>query len=36
MGGHYKKSIGSAMMIGLGNAGGLVASNVYVTKEAPG
>lgn len=35
MGGHYKRSIATAMQIGLGNAGGIVASNVFITKQAP-
>ena len=35
MGGHYKRSISSAMQIGLGNAGGIVASNIYITGQAP-
>ncbi|KAF9889688.1 hypothetical protein FE257_006994 [Aspergillus nanangensis] len=36
MGGHYKQSIASAMQIGLGNCGGLVASNIFYDSEAPG
>jgi len=36
MGGHYKRSVSAAMMIGLGNCGGLVASNVFITNQAPG
>ena len=35
MGGHYKRSVSSAMMVGLGNAGGIVASNVFITSQAP-
>ena len=35
MGGHYKRSIGSAMQIGLGNLGGIVASNIYIPKQQP-
>jgi hypothetical protein len=35
MGGHYKRSIATAMQIGLGNAGGIVASNVFITKQSP-
>ena len=35
MGGHYKRSISSAMQIGLGNCGGIVASNIYITSQAP-
>jgi cyanate permease len=36
MAGHYKQSIASAMQIGFGNCGGLVASNVFFDSEAPG
>jgi hypothetical protein len=36
MGGHYKRAVSSAMMIGFGNAGGIVASNIFITEEAPG
>ena len=35
MGGHYKRAIGTAMQVGLGNAGGIVASNIYITEQAP-
>ena len=35
MAGHYKRSISSAMMIGFGNCGGIVASNVFITSQAP-
>ena len=35
MGGHYKRSVSSAMMVGFGNAGGIVASNVFITTEEP-
>ncbi|MCJ1475634.1 hypothetical protein MMC13_004297 [Lambiella insularis] len=35
MGGHYKRSISSAMQIGLGNCGGIVASNIYINTQAP-
>lgn len=35
MAGHYKQSISTAMQIGIGNCGGLVASNVFLTSEAP-
>lgn len=35
MAGHYKQSIAAAMQIGLGNCGGLVASNVFFDEEAP-
>ena len=35
MGGHYKRSIGTAMQIGFGNCGGIIASNIYITKQKP-
>ncbi|KAF4449685.1 hypothetical protein F53441_7086 [Fusarium austroafricanum] len=35
MGGHYKRSISSATQVGFGNLGGIVASNVFLAKEAP-
>lgn len=35
MGGHYKRSINAAMQIGFGNLGGVVASNIYMTKQKP-
>ncbi|QPC70580.1 hypothetical protein HYE68_001332 [Fusarium pseudograminearum] len=35
MSGHYKRSISSAVQIGLGNIGGIVASNVFFAQEAP-
>lgn len=35
MAGHYKRSVSSAMMIGFGNAGGIVASNIFITSQAP-
>lgn len=36
MGGHYKRSVSSALMIGFGNLGGIVASNIFIASEAPG
>ncbi|KAK1143983.1 hypothetical protein N8T08_005892 [Aspergillus melleus] len=36
MAGHYKQSVASAMQIGFGNCGGLVASNIFYQEEAPG
>jgi hypothetical protein len=33
--GHYKRAFTSGTMIGLGNAGGLVSSNVFFQEEAP-
>ncbi|KAM0346320.1 hypothetical protein ACHAPU_005751 [Fusarium lateritium] len=35
MSGHYKRSISSAVQIGLGNIGGIIASNVFMAHEAP-
>ncbi|CAD6566176.1 MAG: hypothetical protein ASARMPRED_008572 [Alectoria sarmentosa] len=35
MGGHYKRSINAAMQIGFGNFGGIIASNIYMTKQKP-
>jgi hypothetical protein len=35
MGGHYKRSISTAMQVGFGNSGGIIASNIFITKEAP-
>lgn len=34
MSGHYKRSVSSAMQVGLGNIGGIVASNVFFESEA--
>ncbi|GAB7352783.1 hypothetical protein MBLNU459_g3405t1 [Dothideomycetes sp. NU459] len=33
--GHYKRAFTSGTMIGVGNGGGLVASNIFITKQAP-
>lgn len=33
--GHYKRSVSSAMQVGFGNAGGIVASNVFLASQAP-
>lgn len=35
MSGHYKRAISAGAQIGLGNIGGLVASNIYFAWEAP-
>ena len=35
MSGHYKRSVSSAFQIGFGNLGGIVASNIYITNQAP-
>jgi MFS family permease len=33
--GHFKRSVGSAMVLGFGNIGSIVASNIYLSREAP-
>jgi hypothetical protein len=35
MGGHYKRAIAAAVQAGLGNLGGVVASNIFLIREAP-
>ncbi|EXL45949.1 hypothetical protein FOCG_11943 [Fusarium oxysporum f. sp. radicis-lycopersici 26381] len=35
MAGHYKLGVASAMQIGIGNVGGIIASNIFVTTQAP-
>src|SRR6266536_5036963 len=35
VGGHYKRAVADALQIGLGNFGGLIASNIYFASEAP-
>ncbi|EMD00019.1 hypothetical protein BAUCODRAFT_30459 [Baudoinia panamericana UAMH 10762] len=35
MGGHYKRSVAAAFQVGFGNMGGIVASNIFITKQAP-
>ncbi|TVY88517.1 putative transporter [Lachnellula willkommii] len=35
MGGHYKRSMAAAIQIGVGNIGGIVASNIFLEKEEP-
>ncbi|KAF7905336.1 uncharacterized protein EAF01_005857 [Botrytis porri] len=35
MAGHYKRSISTALQIGVGNIGGIVASNIFITNQAP-
>ncbi|KAF7896343.1 hypothetical protein EAF00_006357 [Botryotinia globosa] len=32
---HYKRSISTALQIGVGNIGGIVASNIFITNQAP-
>ena len=33
--GHYKRGVGMAMHIGIGNFGGAIASNIYRSQDAP-
>ncbi|CAG8929592.1 unnamed protein product [Penicillium salamii] len=33
--GHYKQAVATAMQIGFGNCGGFVASNIFLSSEAP-
>ncbi|GAP92265.1 putative MFS general substrate transporter [Rosellinia necatrix] len=33
--GHYKRSISTALQLGFGNIGGIVASNIFIQSEAP-
>ncbi len=35
MSGHYKRSFGAAIQIGIGNVGGIIGSNIYLANEAP-
>ncbi|KAF7858526.1 hypothetical protein EAF04_009126 [Stromatinia cepivora] len=35
MAGHYKRSISTALQIGIGNIGGIIASNIFLTNQAP-
>ena len=35
MAGHYKRSFSTAMQIGLGSTGGIIASNIFITSQAP-
>ncbi len=35
MGGHYKRSFGAALQIGIGNIGGIIGSNIYLANQAP-
>ncbi|KIV88517.1 hypothetical protein PV10_08195 [Exophiala mesophila] len=35
MAGHYKVGVSSAVQVGLGNTGGIIASNMFVTSQAP-
>ena len=33
--GHYKRSVASAVQVGIGNIGGIVASNIFLDSEVP-
>lgn len=33
--GHYKRGVGMAMQVGLGNIGGIIASNIFLESQAP-
>ena len=33
--GHYKRGVGMALHIGIGNFGGAIASNIYRSQDAP-
>ncbi|KAL8953073.1 MAG: hypothetical protein Q9222_001066 [Ikaeria aurantiellina] len=35
LGGHYKRGIGAAIQIALGNLGGFTASNIFITDQQP-
>jgi hypothetical protein len=35
LGGHYKRGVGAALQVGLGNCGGIIASNIYLQSQAP-
>jgi MFS family permease len=35
MSGHYKRSFGAAIQIGIGNVGGIIGSNIYLANQAP-
>lgn len=36
MSGHYKRAVSSGVQVGLGNVGGIVASNIFLAREAKG
>lgn len=36
LGGHYKRAVGCAIQIGMGNLSGFIASNIFITTQAPG
>lgn len=33
--GHYKRGVGMAIQIGIGNFSGVIASNIYRSQDAP-
>ena len=35
LGGHYKRAVGSAIQIAMGNMSGFVASNIFIENQAP-
>ena len=35
LGGHYKRAVGSAVQVGMGNLSGFISSNIFITKQAP-
>ncbi|KAL8662028.1 MAG: hypothetical protein Q9202_005082 [Teloschistes flavicans] len=35
LGGHYKRALGSAIVVASGNMSGFIASNVFITNQAP-
>lgn len=35
LGGHYKRGAGAAIQVGFGNVAGIIASNIFLQKEAP-
>ncbi len=35
MSGHYKRSFAAALQIGIGNVGGIIGSNIFLSQEAP-
>ncbi|KIW82442.1 hypothetical protein Z517_05469 [Fonsecaea pedrosoi CBS 271.37] len=35
LGGHYKRGVGIAMQLSLGNIGGIIGSNIYLKSQAP-
>lgn len=35
LGGHYKKGVGAAIQLSLGNCSGVVASNMFLSRQAP-